>query len=55
MKLNRKFVTILLGVTLCLSHAASAGQPTIVTFDPPRSTATYVEQINPSGTIIGFY
>jgi hypothetical protein len=55
MKLNGRFVTVLVSVTLCFSLAASAGQPTIVTFDPQGSTATYVEQINPSGTIIGYY
>lgn len=40
-------------LALCLS--ASARQPTIITFDPPGSTYTYAVQINPSGTIVGFY
>ena len=47
-------------IVLCLSIlalglSAGAGQPTFATFDPPGSVTTYVEQINPSGTIIGIY
>ena len=40
-------------LTLCL--AATARQPTIATFDPPGSVYTVVQQINPSGTIVGIY
>jgi len=43
--------TCILAFCLC----ASARQPTIVTFDPPGSILTTVYQINPSGTIVGWY
>jgi hypothetical protein len=45
------FCACILG--LCLP--AAAGQPTIITFDPPGSTYTFATQINPSGTIVGSY
>jgi len=51
--LFQTFVLCTCILALCL--AATARQPTIVTFDPPGSVFTAVEQINPSGTIVGIY
>src|SRR6266496_4260626 len=47
-----------LRLTLCtlgLSLSAIAHQPSFTTFDPPGSTGTFPQSINPAGAITGFY
>ncbi len=47
-----------LAICACIlgfSIFAGAGQPTIVTFDPPGSVYTVVDQINQWGTVVGWY
>jgi hypothetical protein len=54
---HRKLVQTL-AVCACvfgLCSFAAAGQPTIITFDPPGSTQTNVFQVNNSGTVVGWY
>ena len=53
---RKLFQPLVLGAgILGLCSFAAAKQPTIITFDPPGSVATGVEQINLWGTIVGLY
>ncbi len=53
---RKLFQTLVLGACILgLCSFAAAKQPTIITFDPPGSVYTSVDDINPSGTIVGWY
>jgi hypothetical protein len=56
--LARRKLALALCVALCtagLAFAHSDDKATIITFDPPGSTFTIAQSINPSGTIAGYY
>ena len=55
--MKSRTLILISAITLCLalSVSASAKQPTIITFDPPGSVATFAYAISPAGAITGFY